>query len=359
MKRVAFFWDHFAEYHVDRCAAAAALLSARGVVVEGVQIAPQSDTYAWRTDVPEKLVDTLFPGGNADQLPLGRLVRAIVARARSCDAVFLCNYNRLDTLLSAIVLRALGRRVFLMFDSKFDDKPRRVLTEFLKRSYLAPFQGALVAGARSRDYLKFLGFRGPIELGYDTVSIDRIRAYASGYSRTGAAITFIGRFVEKKDLQTLLRAYAIYVAKTPAPLPLRLVGTGPLEHELRLLAAGISGGQIEFLPFADQAGVARILSAAATLVLPSVEEQWGLVVNEAVAVGIPVITSFNVGANDHLLSVGRNGFAFAPGDAPALASLLAIVCHSGWQPDEDWQREAARLADASQFAASVERMLRS
>jgi glycosyltransferase involved in cell wall biosynthesis len=77
---------------------------------------------------------------------------------------------------------------------------------------------------------------------------------------------------------------------------LLLVGNGPLEGALRDRAAELGlGDAVVFCGFLQSTEVANLLSRALALVLVSVEEQWGLVVNEAVALGLPVIVSEYVG----------------------------------------------------------------
>src|SRR5262249_45053505 len=124
---VIFIWPNFGPYHIDRIEAAAAALADTHRVV-GIEIAGSSDTYAWnRTDGVrgfERM--TLFPQRSDDSLPWWRRFRALAQACLGQGArhVFICNYERLDSLLLALLLRLLGRRVYLMMESKFDDKPR-------------------------------------------------------------------------------------------------------------------------------------------------------------------------------------------------------------------------------------------
>ena len=73
--------------------------------------------------------------------------------------VFLCHYEKTFILLTAVVLRGFGRRVYTMFDSKYDDYPRYLWREYLKSQFFLPYQGCLAASIRSQDYVRFLGIR--------------------------------------------------------------------------------------------------------------------------------------------------------------------------------------------------------
>jgi glycosyltransferase involved in cell wall biosynthesis len=111
----------------------------------------------------------------------------------------------------------------------------------------------------------------------------------------------------------LIRAWIGAGAKQSIDLPLKIVGTGPMEPETRALS-GSSRVPIEFLgPFQRQ-DVRRILTNARFLVCPSEwEEPMGLVAIEAMAVGVPVLASRRGGLAE-LIVDGTNGFLFAPGD---------------------------------------------
>ena len=176
----------------------------------------------------------------------------------------------------------------------------------------------------------------------------------------------LGRFVEKKNLSTLVEAYARFARasgeRTRAETgnlrlegsetadgvdaaatkgrrgiaALVLVGEGPLRGDLERQARELGlvvrdgaadpnpsgGAEVVFYPF-QQADVTPLFFARCdAFILPSTREEWGLVVNEAMACGAPVIVSNRVGAHFDLVKEGVNGFSFDPDSAGALAELL-------------------------------------
>jgi hypothetical protein len=137
-------------------------------------------TYGWEASGTLKHAEKviLFPGGNYEELSKLTLFFSVFRALRGCDIVFFgIGYNELYIIALAWILRLMGTRVVMMTDSKFEDSKRHLWFEFMKSQVLAVFQGAVVAGYRQRDYLRFLGFyRRPILLGYDCVGIDRIHA---------------------------------------------------------------------------------------------------------------------------------------------------------------------------------------
>ena len=102
------------------------------------------------------------------------------------------------------------------------------------------------------------------------------------------------------------------------------VGSGELENELRALAAALKVAA-RFEGFRNQSELPRYYAAADVLVLPSESESWGLVVNEAMACGLPAIVSNNVGCAPDLIEEGRTGFTFPLGDVGALSDRLAAL----------------------------------
>ena len=261
-------WAQFADYHADRCEAVARHLDGRAVVV-AVEVATASQTYAWAPsrDLALARKITLFPGQVLETIGLWKKLWAQFMALRQCDVVCCgVGYNEPDIIILSWLLRLCGVRLILMTDSKFDDKPRSLWFEAFKALLLAPYPAAIVAGPRQASYLRFLGFaRRPITLGYDCVSVARIREQADA-ALTGQGVgfeerdfVFVGRFVEKKNLPGLIDAYAQYRQLAgPAPRRLVLCGSGPQEAEIRARIAEYGLTDCVYFPgFLDSPQVAQ------------------------------------------------------------------------------------------------------
>lgn len=154
--------------------------------------------------------------------------------------------------------------------------------------------------------------------------IDSRRFVPSGLSagQREPVVLFVGRLVEKKGVAHLIRAMARVREAVPQA---RLVigGDGPLRADLVALA-GRLGGRVEFVGALDPDGVRRQLAVARVFCLPSVQaangdaEGFGLVLLEAQASGVPVVTSARGGAREGIVE-GVTGISFAEGDEAALA----------------------------------------
>src|SRR4051794_4811779 len=119
---VAFVWENFGPLHVDRCDAVAR----RGFRVAGIEWGSQSNTYDWSAPQTEFQKITLFRNRvSTDVSELSLFHRLARACYRSgAKHIFFCHYVHASVFFSAIAMRALGRSVHTMIDSKFDDFPR-------------------------------------------------------------------------------------------------------------------------------------------------------------------------------------------------------------------------------------------
>lgn len=361
-RSTAFVWANFGPLHTARAQAVAQGL---GLRVIGIELFARSEVYDWDTPEPtgfEKI--TLRREAGAGGGLLWPLLRAL-ARVRPA-AVFFCHYERADVMLAAWVCRLFGVATFVMNDSKFDDYPRRLWREVVKSGFYRPYQGAIAASTRSRDYLRFLGIPADrIEMHYDCVPVDEIRRRAGvapapdGTAFGDRVFTVVARHVPKKNIGLALDAFALARA---AGVTRRLVlcGSGPLEGELRARAAALGlADHVDFLGFVQADEVAQVLGRSLALILPSTEEQYGQVVAEAVAMGVLPLVSDRCGARDELVRSLVNGFVFEPDTPDGLARVMTLL-------DRDealWREMAANCAgmaaraDLGPFVESVRRQL--
>ena len=199
-----------------------------------------------------------------------------------------------------------------------------------------------VAGSPHVNYLVRLGMpRVRINVGFDVVDNDHFaRGSDAARADAGRLRSELGlpdcffltctRFVPKKNLGTLLDAYRIYRRLAGADAwGLVLIGDGPLRPQLEAQIArlGLAGG-VRLPGFRQYDELPTYYGLAAAFVLPSVQEQWGLVVNEALAAGLPVLASRTCGCVPDLLS-DRPDAVFDPRDVAGLAGRMATVAGPG------------------------------
>ncbi|MGH7557123.1 MAG: glycosyltransferase family 4 protein [Gemmatimonadota bacterium] len=131
----------------------------------------------------------------------------------------------------------------------------------------------------------------------------------------------VGRLVARKGFDHLLRA----MSRLPEDVELLLVGDGPLEPELRALARaeGVEE-RVRFLGYRTREAIHALLRHADCYVLSSLHEGLGIVVQEAMDAGLPVVATDNGGQVD-LIRSRRNGLLVPPGDPVALAEAIRVV----------------------------------
>src|SRR2546423_13562755 len=247
--------------------------------------------------------------------------------------------------------------------------PRSRLKTWAKRLthsiMLKQFDGFLAAGQRSRDYLRHYGVRDE-RIYFVPQSVDtewfaqRAAALADdaekkraewGASPDAVVVLFVGKFIPEKRPQDVLTA----VAKCETKVVAIFVGSGPLESELRTLAADTELS-VRFEGFKNQSELPLYYVSADVLVLPSVSETWGLVVDEAFACGTPAIVSREVGCAPDLIDEGKTGFTFPTGDTDTLAQKLSAFAREK-EAGRDWglcvSAKAAQYSAEAAAAATV------
>ena len=367
---IGLIWAQFAAYHIDRCEAVARRFEGRATIL-AVEVATTSNDYAWEPsgDIAGGRKITLFPGRSFDQLSTWQRFRATWAAVRTCDWVCIgLSYAELSTVLLVAMLRLTGKRVVVFSESKHDDKPRSAPGELAKRLILSFYTAAIVGATRHIAYFRMLGFRRRAVLpGYDGVGLDRVRAQGGWQLAPGGRafesrdFVFVGRFVDKKNLPHLVESFARYVviAGTSARR-LVLVGSGPDEPRLRAMVDALAlAERVEFPGFMPAEAVSRTLANGLALVLPSVEEQWGLVVNEALAFGLPVIVSRQVGSRDALVRDGINGHVVASDSVEQLAQAMLDISRdrSRWEAKVAASHRRAWLGDCDRLADALELLI--
>lgn len=198
----------------------------------------------------------------------------------------------------------------------------------LKRIY-SSVDAFAVIGKGARTHLSGLGV-DPDRLVFSPYSVDsalfnrrpRSAALRSalGIGPKDVVALFSGKLIDRKAPQTLLDALAL-LPDLPQ-LKAVFVGDGPLAPDLRAQARRLAPGRAVLAGFVNQSRLADYFAAADLFVLPSLFETWGLVVNEAMQMGLPVIATEQCGCAQDLVSPGKTGELFAAGDAKKLAEHL-------------------------------------
>jgi glycosyltransferase involved in cell wall biosynthesis len=196
---------------------------------------------------------------------------------------------------------------------------------------LRQFDGCLYVGRRNREYLERYGTSADrLFFSPHCVDNDAFAAASAAARQEGAPpadvrrVLFVGRLVEDKRPMDLVRA-AVRLAAAGRGVELVFAGAGPLRENLAE-AARAGGVAVRFLGFVNQSALPAVYASANAIVLPSMaRETWGLVVNEAMACGLPAVVSDAVGCGPDLIVPGETGAVAPLGDVAALAAGIDSV----------------------------------
>jgi len=140
-----------------------------------------------------------------------------------------------------------------------------------------------------------------------------------------------------------------------------LLGDGPLKANLSRLVSELRlDGHVHLPGFLQYHELPAYYGLADVFVHASTTEQWGLVVNEAMAAGLPVIVSNRCGCVPNLVAEGKNGFTFDPGSVESLAKLMLDMCHFSKRRLEDMGAESQRIVEGftpAHFATGAEQAI--
>ncbi len=334
---IAVIWQRFLPYHVARIRCLRERCAALGYRLTAIEAASRDASYGFDAALPEAGFDHVccFPGSSYHDHRAAEIhakVLAALDRAQP-DAVFAPATPFPEGMAAVAYRRHSGARSFMMDDAWEHSDHRGVIVTGVKRLVHANIDGVFIPAPSHAAYYRKLGFpEDKIVFGVDVVDndrfsegADRARAEAVPIKVAGAIVDdyflYVGRFVPRKGLETLLAAYASYRTRALGkPCDLVLVGGGNHLETIWRLGAGIEGLHFAGPQFGDE--LCHYYGRAKVLVVPSVSDPWALVVNEGLASGLPVIVSAGCGSARTLVSEGENGWCFPPEDATALTDLL-------------------------------------
>ncbi len=255
------------------------------------------------------------------------------------DVLWLHGYMHLTHWLALLAAKFAGVPVLSRGESNLlDPRPirRLIIKNLLLRLWLSQVNGALYIGSHNRDFYRHYGmpeeklFFTPYTVDNDFFKKEAARLHTRrsalrrkfGVKDERPLILFCGKLIPKKQPLLLLKAYAS-VRRNKA-CALLYAGDGVLRKDLEEKVSREEIKDVKITGFLNQSEISKVYFAADFLVLPSAwGETWGLVLNEGMNFGLPVVTSDRVGAAVDLVREGKNGFIVPNQDVDALAAALA------------------------------------
>ena len=331
----------------------------------GVPVAwdrPLLDGYQSAVLRPHAVAPNLIGRVAAESAIIGHLRRG------RFDAVFIHSYaTRLSILAYAAAL--LSRTPILLRTESELLRPRRWwvagLKELVVRPVLSVTDAVLVIGEANRRFFNRYGveaarqFWTPYAVDNEFLSsghealLPRRAALrrAFGFPDDVVVVGFSGKLIPRKNAAELLDAVAA-LQHEGIRVGLLLVGDGPERRTLEERVRNLGLQWVALSGFRNQTELPSCYVCFDLFVLPARFDSWGLVVNEAMACGLPVVASSMVGAALDLIEPGRNGFVYTLGDVSALTEIVRTLAASSNMRTQFGVRSRAIVQDYS-FAADV------
>jgi glycosyltransferase involved in cell wall biosynthesis len=341
--RIVVLFRRFGPYHHARLNAAG-----KSLQVFGVEACGMEDTYAWsKVEGAGSFTRITLTDREADNRHWKREIDRETRRALNQikpQAVVVPGWSSAEALSALAWCAETRTPAIMMSESTAWDEVRSGWKEWIKQRLVGICSAGLAGGTAHENYLVQLGLeKKRIFKGYDIVDNDYFATRVAEISKRKAEISrqyglpenyFLAsaRFVEKKNLPRLLAAYARYraLAGKSEIWNLVLLGDGPLREILQAQLATLNLRDHVRLPgFIQYDDLPAYFGLAGAFVHASTTEQWGLVVNEAMASGLPVLVSDRCGCAMDLVDNGVNGFTFDPLNVEQLAEFMLKISGLG------------------------------
>ena len=251
------------------------------------------------------------------------------------DAIVVCGYSKPTILLAMAWMRLHGIAYYMEVDGGLIRQESALKYRF-KKSLVASARGWFSSGKHTTQYLVHYGAKpeGIVEYPFSSLEEADIlsapvsaeekevlrQALGIGESRM---ILTIGQFIPRKGFDILLRA----AAQMQSGAGIYIVGGEPTE-EYRKLCQELQLTNVHFCGFMKKEELIRYYKAADLFVLPTREDIWGLVINEAMAYGLPIVTTDRCVAGLELVEEGVNGYIVPVENPEVLARKLDVAMAS-------------------------------
>lgn len=325
MMKVIWLIQNLVPYHHARFEAFCSQPGIDGVLLQ-VTDRDAFKVLEFKADHAHYRLRTLFPKREPGQIKLSQIRQKLFDCIDEEKPDVLCvsgfGIDPGIAMLAAAVKYRLPAVIFS--ESNYFDAPRNRIVEYLKSHLIRICGAGLVGGTWQKEYMCNQGRMEPDSVFFGHNVVDSSHFVNPGPHRFDAPYFFVcARMEEKKNFLRLLDAYAEYRKSVEAPWPLKIAGDGYQRpaveakiDELKLREFVTLSGAV---PFAE---IAPYYWQAGAFVHISSTEQWGLVVNEAMAAGCPLIVSRRCGCAADLVKEGQNGFMVDPFSVPQIAQTM-------------------------------------
>lgn len=254
------------------------------------------------------------------------------------DVIVCCGWDSLATYMAYVFSMIFKKKLVLWSGSTVNELSwRRTVSKPLVKFIVKHSDSYIAYGTRAKEYLTALGADArKIFIGWNTVDnalFEKGSAIANKEKeilrnklgiKTKKVLLYVGQLIERKGIYNLLDAFS-KLKKDTDDVTLLFVGTGMERENMGKRCADENIRDVVFSGFVEYEQLPKYYAISDVFILPSHEEVWGLVINEAMACGLPVITTDKVGASADLVKDGVNGFVVGDGDSEKLYNAMKNI----------------------------------
>ncbi len=303
-----------------------------------------SNRYPWKENLNKSY--KVFKLSNKNKInsrfQLKKEVSNIIEKS-SPDVIYISGWDEIvsNCLLFICQLRKIP--IVIFSDSRYKDSKRNIFLELLKKNLLKGCSSAIVAGKESENYLIKLGFeKKNIFKPYNVVD-NKYFLNKKNNKNLKNYILCISRFLKRKNHLKLLRAFDSY-KKQGGDLNLKLVGNGPEKKNIINAIDKLQfASNVSIETWKDISEIKELYSNAKVFVLLSTNDQWGLVINEAMASSLPCIVSNECGCFIDLIKDKNTGWGVDPKNENQLTNIFHQIDKTGEKAFIEKQRNCLKI----------------
>jgi 1,2-diacylglycerol 3-alpha-glucosyltransferase len=334
-KRIGILFSNYGPYHIARLESLKKQHLSFEYQITGIELSRFQEMYPWQAQI-NKLdfsIVSAITNQSLERTQIHQLMTNLLRILNQINPNILAisGYFKPSMLLALFWCKLLNKSAILFSETTEWDAPRIWWKEQIKSWIVRKYKSALVGGESHKRYLMKLGMpESAIFLGYDVVNNATFHPCGISHLPNPLKQPFflaINRFIPKKNLLFILSAYIEYRQQVGnIAWDLVLCGDGELRSQIESQIARLNLQHVVHLPgFLQQEQLLSYFAHAGCFVHASTVEQWGLVVNEAMAAGLPVLVSNRCGCFKDLVIEGVNGFGFDPEDCQQLTQLMITI----------------------------------
>lgn len=268
------------------------------------------------------------------------------------NIIIACEWANMSTYLANYYARKNKIKFYLWSGStKYEKSWRRSLFNPLVKYLIKKTINFIAYGTRAKKYLISLGANPKnVQIIYNSVDIDYFEEKSRKFSekgkealkeelgiKTSKTILFSGQLIERKGIFELLEGFKNY-QKIDKDASLLIIGKGQEKEKIKEIIESQNIKNIIFTDFIQYDDLYKYYAISDLLILPSREEVWGLVINEAMACGLPIITTHETGASVDLVEENKNGYIIKSNNSKAITEAIQKVFQNNLHKrNNSWQ----------------------